>query len=110
MIATYMLAFAGALVLAAGYLFLWVVWNAFIDSPGRGFLSLLLPGYVLFYGLARLSDARRNWVVGGALGALAAAVVLGFSSMVVTPRPTLAGVFTTGSGGESGQHGGAPSD
>jgi hypothetical protein len=83
---TIMLALSGVLALLGLALLGWVVVFGFRDSAKQGLLTLLVPGYVLYYGWTKMSYARRHWVVGGALLAFLAAGVTGFFSTAFEPK------------------------
>ncbi len=82
---------AGILALTGGAIVLWILWNAFTDSIAQGLLSLLVPGYVIYYGFTRFSHARRKLLVTGALAAFLAAGLAWVVSTAFAPHATMAG-------------------
>lgn len=87
---TIMLTAAGILALTGATLLLWVVIAAFSESTKQGALSLLLPGYALYYGWTRMSHARHRWIVSGAVVALLLAGAAGFFSTSFEPQMQMA--------------------
>ena len=87
---TIMLTIAGILALTGAALLIWVVVAAFLDSTKQGALSLLLPGYALYYGWAKMSHPRHRWIVSGAVVALLAAGAFGFFSTSFEPQMQMA--------------------
>jgi hypothetical protein len=75
------LTLAGVLAYAGATLVLWIIYRAFTDSLAQGLLALFVPGYVIYYGWTRFSEARRRPIVVSALAAfLVAGIAWGIST------------------------------
>ncbi len=83
---TLMLGLSGLLALTGSLLFGMVVIGAFRDSMKQGMMSLLVPGYALYFGWKKMNQP---WLPVAGLVALLGAGVVGFFSSSFEPNLTI---------------------
>ena len=83
---TLMLGLSGLLALIGALLFGMVVIGAFKDSMKEGMMSILIPGYVLYFGWKKMN---KPWIPAAGLAALLGAGVVGFFSSSFEPNLTI---------------------
>ncbi len=80
---------AGLFGLVAAVSWVRLVLEAFRTGRRQGVLSLLVPGYVAYFALARPRRAKRVWTLGGAVLGLVLAGVCFQLSTAFAPEPSI---------------------